>query len=149
MTVLRPKRSERPPSTGEKTNCISAQVVPNNPNTLAALAVSPPRKLSTSFGSTGITMPRASTSMTTVTKMKATAAGRPTPGAEGAAVGSTVASRSSAISDRLHRELEHDDQIHGHGDRLPVLHGRLVPIGGRRIQGGVVENRGGCDDPRM
>lgn len=57
-------------------NCISAQTAPKSPNISAACAVSPPRKFSTSFGNTGIMMPSASTSSTTVTKMNATAAGR-------------------------------------------------------------------------
>jgi hypothetical protein len=38
--------------------------------------VSPPRKLSTSFGNTGMMMPNAKTSSTTVTNMNITAAGR-------------------------------------------------------------------------
>src|SRR6266540_1715739 len=63
ITGLRPKRSESAPSTGEKINCISAQTVPNSPKISAARAVSPPRKPSTSFG-------------TTVMKMKTSAAAR-------------------------------------------------------------------------
>src|SRR5687767_1529107 len=76
ITGRRPKRSDNAPSSGEKTNCMAAQIVPNRPNMRAADAVSPPRKLSTSFGSTGMTSPRASTSSTTVMRMNATAARR-------------------------------------------------------------------------
>ncbi len=76
ITGLRPKRSESAPSTGEKINCISAQTVPNSPKISAARAVSPPRKPSTSFGSTGMMIPNARTSTTTVMKMKTSAAAR-------------------------------------------------------------------------
>src|SRR5262249_50873143 len=67
---------ESAPSTGENINCISAQTVPNSPKISAASAVSPPRKPSTSFGSTGMMIPNARTSTTTVMKMKTSAAPR-------------------------------------------------------------------------
>jgi hypothetical protein len=76
ITGRRPKRSEAAPSIGEKKNCISAQTVPKMPKISAARAVSPPRKRSTSFGSTGMIMPSASMSSAMVTKMKASAARR-------------------------------------------------------------------------
>jgi len=44
------------------------------PNIFAAFGVSPPRKFSTSFGSTGMINPSASMSSVTVMKMKTTAA---------------------------------------------------------------------------
>ncbi len=62
--------------TGDATNCIAAHTVPNRPSVSAARAVSPPRKIWMSSGSTGMTMPRASMSSMTVTKMKMAAARR-------------------------------------------------------------------------
>ena len=59
---------------GEKMNCMSAQAVPNRPYICAARAALPPTKFCTSMGSTGMIMPKASMSMSTVTKMKVTAA---------------------------------------------------------------------------
>ena len=76
MTRRRPKRSDSPPMMGENTNCMSAQSVPNRPSTLAARAVSPPRKPSTMRGSTGMMMPRARMSSSRVMKMKTSAARR-------------------------------------------------------------------------
>src|ERR1051326_3690033 len=74
MTGRRPNRSDSAPSTGENRNCISAQTVANSPTNSEARAVSPARKLSISFGKTGITMPSASMSSSTVTKTNAKAA---------------------------------------------------------------------------
>ena len=74
MIGRRPNRSDNTPSTGEKTNCISAKTVPKIPNHFAALDASPPRKFKTSFGRTGAIKPSASMSSVTVTKMKTTAA---------------------------------------------------------------------------
>src|SRR5262249_4312438 len=48
--------------------------VPKRPTIAAATAASPPSNCSTSLGSTGAMMPRASMSSATVTKMKASAA---------------------------------------------------------------------------
>src|SRR6185437_4492530 len=62
------------PCTGENTNCISMYSVPNAPTHTAALAMLPPISCTMSCGSTGITMPNASVSSITVTKMKASAA---------------------------------------------------------------------------
>ena len=73
-TGRRPKRSDSAPSTGENTNCISAQAVPKKPKISAARGVSPPSMLSISLGSTGMTMPSAMTSSSTMAKMKASAA---------------------------------------------------------------------------
>ncbi len=70
----RPYRSDSAPRIGEKKNCMSPQAVPKIPKISAALDVSPPTMLSTSFGSTGMMMPIAITSSTTITKMKASAA---------------------------------------------------------------------------
>lgn len=74
MMGRRPKRSDKTPRTGENTNCISAKTVPKILNHFAAEGVSPPRKLSTSFGRTGAINPSASMSSVTVIKMKTTAA---------------------------------------------------------------------------
>src|SRR2546428_470610 len=73
-TGRRPKRSDNAPSNGPNRNCISAQVVPNRPKTSAPLAVSPPTKLTTSPGSTGIMMPNPRVSKRTVANMNARAA---------------------------------------------------------------------------
>src|SRR5277367_4603834 len=59
---------------GEKMSCISAQAVPKAPYISAPRAALPPAKFCTSIGKTGIIMPKASMSMSTVTKMKANAA---------------------------------------------------------------------------
>jgi hypothetical protein len=76
MRGLRPKRSDSMPCTGEATNCISAQAVPNRPMKSAPRTVSPPTKSTTSFGSTGMMIPIASMSSSTVMKMKMKAARR-------------------------------------------------------------------------
>src|ERR1700730_3661416 len=55
-------------------NCISAHAVPNKPYISAARAALPPTKFCTSMGSTGMIMPNASMSMSTVTNMKVNAA---------------------------------------------------------------------------
>ena len=73
-TGRRPKRSESAPSTGEKVNCIRAHEVPKMPKISAARGVSPPSMVSISLGSTGMTMPSAMTSRSTMAKMKAIAA---------------------------------------------------------------------------
>ncbi len=75
----RPKRSDNAPWTGEITNCISAQAVPNSLKISAARALSPERKPTTSRGQTGMMMPSASMSSMTVMKMKTSAAGRGSP----------------------------------------------------------------------
>src|SRR5580692_8462049 len=72
----RPKRSDKAPCTGENTNCINAQAVPNTPKICAARAVSPPRKSTTSRGRTGMIMPSASMSSSTVMKTKTKAGAR-------------------------------------------------------------------------
>src|SRR2546428_7756997 len=69
ITGRRPKRSESAPSTGAKKNWIPANTVPNTPCHHAALVALPPVKSSTSLGSTGITIPNASMSSVTVTRM--------------------------------------------------------------------------------
>jgi hypothetical protein len=79
-TGRRPKRSDSAPRSGEHTNCIPAQVVPKIPYHSAARAVSPPRKPLMSCGSTGMTIPNATMSSTSDTKMKARAARRGTAG---------------------------------------------------------------------
>src|SRR5438552_4741049 len=73
-TGRRPKRSDNAPSNGANRNCISAQVVPNRPKISAPLAGSPPTKLTTSPGSTGIMMPDPRVCKRTVGKMNARAA---------------------------------------------------------------------------
>ncbi len=90
MIGRRPKRSDSEPSIGENRNCISAQAVPNTPYTIAARAVLPPMKSSTSFGSTGMMMPIANMSSRTVTKTNAKAARRG-PGAVGSVMGAQLA----------------------------------------------------------
>jgi hypothetical protein len=72
----RPKRSESTPMTGEKTNCMTAKIVPNHPSQDAALVVLPPRKSRINFGRTGAIKPSASMSSVTVTKIKTIAAWR-------------------------------------------------------------------------
>ena len=76
--MRRPKLSDSVPCSGENKNCINAHAVPNTPNILAASCVSPPTKSTTSFGSTGMTMPMASMSRKMVAKMKTKAASRRT-----------------------------------------------------------------------
>src|SRR5690606_36258560 len=76
ITGRRPKRSDSAPWIGEVTNWMPANTVPNTPTQYAALAVSPPTKSSIRCGSTGMITPNASTSISTVTKMKARAARR-------------------------------------------------------------------------
>src|ERR1035437_2729170 len=71
------------PMIGEQKNCISAHTVANTPNISAARAVSPCRKSCTRRGSTGMMIPIASTSSTTVMKMKVMAAWRAGAGAAG------------------------------------------------------------------
>ena len=55
-------------------NCINAQVVPNRPKISAPLAGSPPTKLTTRPGSTGIMIPNPRVSKRTVANMNARAA---------------------------------------------------------------------------
>ena len=74
MTGLRPNRSDNAPITGEQKNCINAQTVPKSPYISAERTVSPPKKLLIRFGKTGMTIPIASMSRTTVTKTKVKAA---------------------------------------------------------------------------
>ena len=74
----RPKRSDRAPSNGANMNCIRAQVVPKRPKIWAPLAStvagSPPTKLTTRPGSTGMMIPNPSVSKSTVAKMNTRAA---------------------------------------------------------------------------
>jgi hypothetical protein len=55
---------------GEHKNCASAHTVEKMPTQCAALAVEPPTICSINIGSTGMTIPNASTSSNTTTKMK-------------------------------------------------------------------------------
>ena len=55
---------------GEKINCITAHTVPKSPSICAVFTGSPFKKSSMSLGSTGIIIPSASMSRTTVTKTK-------------------------------------------------------------------------------
>src|SRR6058998_1556163 len=71
-----PNRSDKTPSKGEKTNCISAKTTANRALHFAASVISPPRKSRISFGKTGMIKPIARMSRVTVTRMKITAAGR-------------------------------------------------------------------------
>ena len=77
MTGRRPKRSDSAPCTGEAKNCISMKPVANSPCQTVPVAISPPVTCLSSAGSTGMTTPKASTSTSTVMKMKASAARRP------------------------------------------------------------------------
>ena len=88
----RPKWSESEPSTGDAKNWIAAHTVPNTAIVVAARAVSPPRKASTSFGSTGMIIPSASMSSSTVIRMNTTAARR-----TGVAVGSVMGSELDGL----------------------------------------------------
>lgn len=76
ITGRLPWRSDRAPWIGAVTNWITANTVPKRPTQYAADAVSPPVKPSIRCGSTGMIKPNASTSISTVTKMKASAAVR-------------------------------------------------------------------------
>src|SRR5436853_5967084 len=71
-----PNRSDKTPSKGEKTNCISANTTANRALHFAASVISPPRKSRISFGKTGMINPIARMSRVTVTRIKMTAAGR-------------------------------------------------------------------------
>src|SRR5438046_243259 len=71
-----PNRSDKTPSKGEKTNCISAKTTAKRALHFAASVISPPRKSRISFGKTGMIKPIARMSRVTVTRMKMTAAGR-------------------------------------------------------------------------
>src|SRR5438128_8332406 len=71
-----PNRSDKTPSKGEKTNCISAKTTAKRAVHFAASVISPPRKSRISFGKTGMIKPIARMSRVTVTRMKMTAAGR-------------------------------------------------------------------------
>src|ERR1051326_2385096 len=75
-TGRRPTRSERAPGGGEHRNCMTARALATGPYPWAAAAVSPLRKVTTSFGSTGTMVPSASMSSSTVAKMNAKAARR-------------------------------------------------------------------------
>lgn len=76
ITGRRPWRSDSAPWIGAVTNWIAANTVPKIPTQYAACTVSPPAKSSIRCGSTGMIRPNASTSISTVTKMKASAAVR-------------------------------------------------------------------------
>ncbi len=76
ITGRRPKRSDSAPWIGEKMNWVIANTVLSTPTHQAARAVPPPISCSTRCGSTGMMMPKASMSSSTVTKMKASAARR-------------------------------------------------------------------------
>src|SRR6266849_2374506 len=73
-TGRRPYRSDSAPSNGANMNCISAQVVPKSPKISAPLAGSPPTKLTTRPGRTGIMIPNPRVSKRTVANMNARAA---------------------------------------------------------------------------
>ena len=82
ITGRRPKRSDSAPWIGVHTNCTAAkQVLMTNTQCVASTKESPAMCLM-SCGSTGMTTPKASTSISTVTKMKASAARRPDGAAE-------------------------------------------------------------------
>src|SRR5689334_5579106 len=76
ITGRRPKRSDKAPCTGVKMNCIAMNTVANQPYQTAAFETSPPRKLSIRCGSTGMIRPNDRMSISTVTKMKISAARR-------------------------------------------------------------------------
>src|SRR6266850_6234026 len=70
MTGRRPKRSDKTPRTGEKTNCMIAKTNANQPLHHAVPVISPPRKSKISFGKTGMINPIARMSSVTVTRIK-------------------------------------------------------------------------------
>ncbi len=70
----RPKRSDRPPRTGENRNCIRAKTLTNTPFIRPPMPW--PAMSRISRGSTGAVTPMATMSIITVTKMKANAARR-------------------------------------------------------------------------
>jgi hypothetical protein len=82
---------------GEKKNCMAAKTVPKRPSILAALEVSPCRKLSMRRGSTGTIIPSASISSVTVRKIKVAAARRPLRGSGERAVSGTTSSCSNIM----------------------------------------------------
>src|SRR5438034_10518753 len=71
-----PNRSDKTPSKGEQTNCMSAKTTANRAVHFAASVIWPPRKSRISLGKTGMIKPIARMSRVTVTRMKMTAAGR-------------------------------------------------------------------------
>src|SRR5690606_30095498 len=101
ITGLRPKRSDSAPWTGAHTNWIAANNTPNTPTHQAAFDTLPPTNCSTRCGSTGMITPKASTSTSTVTKMKASAARRGgTPVAESATGRSREGKRRAVYAPR-------------------------------------------------
>ena len=79
ITGRRPKRSDNAPWIGAQKNWIAANMVLNTPIQYDAVEASPPTNSSTRCGSTGMITPNAITSISTVTKMKASAALRARP----------------------------------------------------------------------
>ena len=74
ITGRRPKRSDNAPWIGALKNCTIANAVPKRPTQYAADEVLPPTNSSTRCGNTGMMTPNASTSISTVMKMKTSAA---------------------------------------------------------------------------
>jgi len=76
ITGRRPKWSDSAPWIGEQKNCITMKAVANSPCHNVACAMSPPANDFSSCGSTGMIIPNARMSSSTVKKMKASAARR-------------------------------------------------------------------------
>ena len=74
ITGRRPYLSDNAPWIGALKNCTSENANANSPVQYAAVEVSPPTNSCTRCGSTGMITPNASTSISTVMKMKTSAA---------------------------------------------------------------------------
>src|SRR5690606_2792463 len=97
ITGRRPKRSDNAPCTGAHANWIAANSTPNTPTHHDATDTSPPTNCSTRCGSTGMITPKASTSTSTVTKMKASAARRGGAAMAGSATGGSTEGKRRAV----------------------------------------------------
>ena len=76
ITGRRPKRSDKAPWIGELKNCITMNAVANMPCHIVARAMSPAMNCLSRCGSTGMIRPKDRMSISTVMKMKASAARR-------------------------------------------------------------------------
>lgn len=101
ITGRRPNRSDSDPMTGEQRNCIPAHSATNSPFHIPA-ALPEPDSVSTSCGSTGMTIPIDITSSSAVTNMKAIAA-LPRWDGRGDMMDSWVSIRTELVPSRLHR----------------------------------------------
>src|SRR5512137_1197430 len=110
-------------------NCISAHTVPNTPYTLAAPAVSPPRKSSIRCGSTGMIIPSANMSRTMVTKMKASAARRRPPSGTVACMAGSAVLQHRARLELGAAETRRDADVEQHADAAQCVAGLAAQRG--------------------